>query len=89
MLEGQITGAEVFAGFMEDGRAWAIEHAAELEEMVAQRLEDLKERGVRRPLEDQEVRKEFFRLRAKYPDAVFGTYAYLWLIERQMRGALT
>lgn len=84
----EITGAEIFAGFMEDGRSWAVAHAAELEELVGLRIEDLKARGVRRPLEDREVRKEFFRLRARHPEAVFGTYAYLWLIERRLRGEL-
>lgn len=81
------SGAQVFAGFMEEGRAWAVEHAPELEALVDARIQDLQQRGVSRPLEDQEVRKEFFRLRAQHPESVFGPYAYIWLIERKMNGS--
>ena len=87
MLES-ISGAEIFAGFTEDGRAWAIAHREEIEQLVGAMVADLRQRKVRSIYGDQEVRKEFYRLRARYPEEVFGIYAYVWLLERRMREAL-
>ena len=83
----QVTGAEIFAGSTEAGRAWAVAHREEIEQMVDERLMDLKARKVRNIYADQEVRKEFNRLRARYPEEVFGPYAYVWLLERRLNGA--